>query len=1850
MAENDERPDEPKAEDKPAPQARPAMMSVDAGWDVPDKGKPQAPAKPAPPAQAAQPPQGAAPPKPAPPGKVVPAVGPLPPKPATTVVRAASEAGAAAPAPLPAMAPPPLPPMSPPPVPGRPAPPRRASTVATGAAPPAAPAAPPAAVAPAAPAEAASNEPVTLGVELTRRAERITSADPVAAARALVERGLVEERVEHDRIAARRSFAAARSITRSLGPALSRLRHLFEPEDRLERISVLDDELVVAESDAERADLLVERARATAELGRWPEARAAYGKALELVHAHPHALRGLEAVLRRELERAKGRDLAESLAKHLERMADAYAPEAGKPDGDARLAAWLHVERAAVLDDMLQQPALATAALERAVNFEPAPGPVRAALARHHVRHDDPRALCESLSAEAEHELDDDRASRLLYTAARIQCERLRDPHEAIALLGRATSRAPAGTPTSRRILAELSRLQEQEGALEQASITRKRELATLTGQEAIAHAHVRLSEIYDALGQAENAGAHAEQALLHDPVDESTRERLDRALQRLGRHERRVEVWAAEGNAERPAHQRVASLMRAADICERHLRKREDAIAYLKAAWTVNPGDAAVFDTLTALLEKPAREPDAAVRARIDLYAQSAHAQVEAPRKIALLEKLVSIWEDELGQPERAMEVLDQILALDPVRRTAFLAMQRNAQRASDYRRLGQALVAESELTEDPALKRKLLLRAADVVGERVGDRDRAIELVDRALAVKATDPDALRARFRLLSRAGRNEEAKQALLGLIRNEPAGSFGLWVEVARFDELRLKRPQEAVKAYEEAARLRPDHPMPGLEIMRLLRATGDHRRLVTSLKKLAEGASGPIARASFLFQAAEVEELLLGDDQAALATLSAADALSSVAEGAFDPAVVEAMERILVRRRATDELAALYAGWLARHPTPSVDHAIRIAFADVLCRKDRREAVSLLEGLITVVPDHVPALRMLEHLHRSAQAVALADVLRVQAAATRSVVARTGALAHLVTLEERIPSDVVLDALGRVVAERPADSSVHDAIIRIAGRLVEGAISPASTGPAGALLLASITARKSLAREPFARGFFQLEEAILVEAKARGGDASLARASLAGYRDTLALFPDSLLAARGLDRLAGELGDRAALITANRALARIVEGAARRAGHLVRAAQLTAEEPGLMGEALELYENALREDPDCEAAARALARGLAPDPARLAERLGTALERAASSAQIVLLGTEIGRAVLRHHEAGGSSPDPSIGVAAMRRVLAETPDDVTALMLTARLYTAQRLPAEARDAWQRIVSIAAVPEARTAAYFELAILYEGPLADLPRAEQCVQAVLSTEPSHAFALDRLYQIAAKRGDHALAVHALTRLADASPDARTRVDVCLRLAEAQREAGDRAGIVRALCDAIAHGPTDMRPWGALARQYRVETPDGAAQYVAAIGQVLEIASARRLPIDPRWLTTIGLLEVTVLVRPRDGVAHLQQAVGLPNAGAEARAALGRGLDAANRNAEAVQVLRDVLATDIDALAKTGELSAALAALESALAKDGRAEERLTVEETRACLGDVKPERITRLRARRMPPDAPHLGVFAGAELHRLLVAEAQSPMLLAAAAIAPIAHKALRFELSSLGVSSRDRIGSRDNSSTYRLADRIAKSLGVEGFELYLSQSWQGMPRVYPGDPPAIVGPVSFAELPEPEQAFALGRLFVRIALGPTWLDELALESCDALLIAAMRCVDPSFGARDLGPVREQAAQAFGVHVQRAIGRRQRKLLEEILPSAAPGYDIRLLAAGVRRSENRLGYLLSGDLVAAIDHLCRIDRDVARAAEDPRLVVLHPVTGDLLRYALGPASYAERRRAGTVWTNA
>jgi cellulose synthase operon protein C len=1732
--------------------------------------------------------------------------------------------------------------------------------------------------------------------ELQQRITKLAKSDAVGAARTELELGLLAEWHGEGRERAAKHYAAARARVKTLQPALTRLRRSGMPEGReTDLLEVLDEELAVAESTELSADLWATKARihlsrAGNDTRRLAEARKALEHALRLAPKHPASLRGLEATLRKtaqlELDaRVKAgssettsTEAERALGEHLGRLGEEFAPDG--VDGDAQLAAWISVERSALAERRLGEVELARRALTRASALVPGPGPVRAALSSFLARHDRDAGLVECLRAEAEREPDPDRAARLQYAVATIALDRLHAVGDAIDALTRAKELARPSTPTRERALERLALLLDQEQDHARLVEVRVQRLELLGTPEAIAYEYMRLAESYGRLGRADLAVDAAERALARDPANTSVREALDAALVRLGRHTERVRLWLVEANSERGTAQRVSAFLRAADVAHRLLDRHDQAVEALRAAWLLAPGHPEVFDMLTALLRGAAPTEPRAVgdaEARIDLYTQAAKVEADRERKIALYEKVLGIVEDELARPEQAIEVAETILAIDPKRRSAVLALERNARRSGAHQKLLRALLDEASASKSPALTSRLLLDAAAQT-ERDGDRERALVLVDRAREAAPENRDAERARVDLLVRMGRHDEARRTLVALAAHDPERAFDLWLEVAELDQVARKQPLEAVEAYRRASTLRPAHPLPKLQLVQLLRRTKAWTKLVAELAQLEQHEGDPRARAGWRVARALVEEHCLDDDRAALASLEAANELMRTADApTWDPFVYEESERILARLDDEALQLRLYARWLEQKPPAAVDHGLRIALARALERSSPEQAISVLQALVGVVPQHVPALRELERkLRNRDDHAALSQVLLAQAAVLHCRAARAGGLWEVATYEDRVGAATTLEALSRILELYPQDSAALDQMIRVAGRLVSNVAVPHPAMLASkAHLLAAIRARRELALDPVARAAYLAEEAMLLERDDVGGDA---RAALAAYREALGLWPDSLLVARGLERLSEELDDPHASIEAQLALAKLVEAPSTRASHLVRAAELTAAHLNDDRRALELYEVALDADPENREAARALAGLLTRDPRRLVDRLRPALDRARSPEQIVGLGGEIGGAYLRLGQAGdAASIDYGPGVLAMRRVLTVAPEDVPSLMLMSRLLSAQKAWAEAKVTLARVVELTgSETKTRVVALFALADIHEGPLADASAAELDLRQVLEAEPTNKRALERLHALGLRSGDTALARGSLERLAEYEADPVARTDYQLRLAELLHEAGDEAGRVRALVDAVVTAPHDGRAWSGLVSCFKSETEPGATSLAQALEQVLELARVRRRAVEPRWLLTLGLLEINVLKRPTEGLAHLTtaattastSAAGIPVAPhPELRAGLGLGLLGAGRNREAVQTLRELLTQDAETLLRLAEpssysqvkgatvaatgtvLSAVLACLDAALATEGRAEERLAVEEVRAALGELASDRLVQLRKRRLDPEAPFAGALAASEIVRVLVPDARSPLVDVALAVAPIAAKALRFELASLGIGSRERIGPRDGHPTRAIADRIARALGIEQFELYLTPSWQGAVRVYPGDPPAIVGPVGFAELPESEQVFALGRLLTRVALGVSWLDEIPTEIADAFMLACLRSAAPAFAANALSAPREHATSNLLPGVQRAMGRRQRKQLEELLAQGqvSHDYDMRAFSIAVRRSEYRAAYVLSGNLLAGLDYLRRVDSEIARAHDQPKLYLQHPVTNELLRWTLSAESFAERRRVGAVF---
>jgi hypothetical protein len=181
------------------------------------------------------------------------------------------------------------------------------------------------------------------------------------------------------------------------------------------------------------------------------------------------------------------------------------------------------------------------------------------------------------------------------------------------------------------------------------------------------------LAQAYERIERWEAVVTHARQSLQAVPDDDETRERLDRALAEAGQHEQRITMWTAEASRVSTSQARVDAFRRAAQIAERDQGRQDLALVELRAAWAVDPDDAETVDDIARLLTTTSApnlaEPGdpARARARIDFFTEAAEKAIEPGRKIAMLEKLAQIWEDEVRVPVKALDVYREILSIEP-------------------------------------------------------------------------------------------------------------------------------------------------------------------------------------------------------------------------------------------------------------------------------------------------------------------------------------------------------------------------------------------------------------------------------------------------------------------------------------------------------------------------------------------------------------------------------------------------------------------------------------------------------------------------------------------------------------------------------------------------------------------------------------------------------------------------------------------------------------------------------------------------------------------------------------------------------------------------------------------------------------------------------------------------------------------------------------------------------------------------------------------------------------------------------------------------------------------------------
>ncbi len=712
---------------------------------------------------------------------------------------------------------------------------------------------------------------------------------------------------------------------------------LLRQSDQYARLAgALEARLRVCDDDFEEREILDELVPLYREQLEDPEA------------AFPRAARRFELDPSNEARWQEMRGLAEELERweDLEELFAAWAPleEGSEEEHGGRVELLRHL--ANIRADHLKDSERALEAWERLYHFEPMDLSVIDSLIGLYEQLSRQKELVRVLEAKADVVTEPEERVALLMRAAQLTDAILEDTSGAIVLYQRVIEIEPSH-PEAVKKLEELLRAEERyfdldELFTEQASMAetpeRRRDFLL---QQAALRAN-NLGELNGAfsilqrLVQEDMEDPRAVMLMVHlDNVvaeeDEQAPLRLDIALEleQLYRAKadwpKLIEILEVRLSFTDDPYDRIALLDELSEQHRTHVVDHERAFDRTREAVILMPEEVERRELLEQLGERLGREEDV-VEAYITA-AEAADPFVAAP----LYKRSGQILADDLGQPERAIEVYEAALEAQDTDEETLAALEKLYTYTSDWERLADNLRAQAQYA-DPDRRMELLRRVGDLEEQQL---ERPIEAIEAWSELREMDPTAMEP-MRALERLYESEERWVDLAEILRNkanftdDEAAKLPILHKLAMVYEERLEEPLDAVNVWREVRMIEP-HNSDALDALdRLFVEQGSWPDLAdvlrAKLKALREDEEPrPERRTELELRLADVlAEELLNVDEALDLYLAVfdrepgqEDARAAMERYASDPAYAQRVSTPLINyyrgSELWEELVALYA-------------------------------------------------------------------------------------------------------------------------------------------------------------------------------------------------------------------------------------------------------------------------------------------------------------------------------------------------------------------------------------------------------------------------------------------------------------------------------------------------------------------------------------------------------------------------------------------------------------------------------------------------------------------------------------------------------------------------------------------------------------------------------------------------------------------------------------------------------------------------------------------------------------------------------------------------------------------------
>jgi hypothetical protein len=193
----------------------------------------------------------------------------------------------------------------------------------------------------------------------------------------------------------------------------------------------------------------------------------------------------------------------------------------------------------------------------------------------------------------------------------------------------------------------------------------------------------------------------------------------------------------------------------------------------------------------------------------------------------------------------------------------------------------------------------------------------------------------------------------------------------------------------------------------------------------------------------------------------------------------------------------------------------------------------------------------------------------------------------------------------------------------------------------------------------------------------------------------------------------------------------------------------------------------------------------------------------------------------------------------------------------------------------------------------------------------------------------------------------------------------------------------------------------------------------------------------------------------------------------------------------------------------------------------------------------------------------------------------------------AALSPALAKLYPPELESYGLATRDRLPTEANHPLRDVANRLAATLDIQRFDLFLHRVRNRGVSLEFGVQPALLVPASMMERSRAEQTFLLARPLTQIARGYEAVEKLTPRELDVLLACAARTVNPRFG---VGLTSEEFLNEQTRRLLRAIPRRDKKLVRDAAICYAEAGRVKFArwVQAAQRTATRIALLLCDEL--------------------------------------------------------